>query len=100
MSTKQVNADSLMDILEEYNVRIDYETAEKASEDFQAHLSMMRDMESYSVASHYPRNEETNALKREIEELKKEIEIYKNSVKQRRNASHVWTENGRVYYDL
>ncbi|MDN5396618.1 MAG: hypothetical protein L0G02_08145 [Lactococcus lactis] len=97
MSTKQVNADSLIEILAEYNVEIDYETAEKVSEDFQSHLSMMNEMDSYRVASYEPKVD--TSLTQRIKDLEKEVEAYKNSVKQRRNADVVWLDGDRVMYE-
>jgi len=37
--------------------------------------------------------------KGEIERLERIIQTYENSVKERRNCSKVWTENGRVFYE-
>lgn len=92
-----INAEILMELLADHNVWLNKDTAKKVADDFAGHLSECNFSESKNNRN---TTEEVENLHRLIRNLKHENQVYKNSVKERRNASHVYIENGEVKYDL
>jgi len=97
---EKINAEALSEIATDLGIELSNEQSQKLSKTFTEHLSMMREVDSYSYSS--PSKDKCSkceALKWELAQAKKEIEIYNKSVMRRRNAERVWTENGEVRYE-
>jgi len=92
-----INAEILMELLEDQDVLISKDVAEIVADEIAGHLSEINT--SHYLNDKAPSKKEEN-LQRLINNLKYENEVYRNSVKNRRGASHVYIEDGEVKYDL
>lgn len=99
MRNSKENTEVMQEILELLGITATEEQAQKIAEDFTLHLEMMREVSSTPFIGGIKTCDKCNSYKSEIKRIEEVIEVYKNSVKERRNAEHVWTENGTVMYE-
>ena len=99
-TTERIRVESMIEYLSEYGIDISFENATSLVNDFMLGLSNEMDMQAIRHIQKNQVCEKCKSLEAEIKDLKSDIEVYKNSVKKRRNAEHVYIENGSVKYDL
>ena len=98
MTKKEIRVEALSEILSDESIVATKEQIEKIEDQFSAHIEMEGEMDFNQHRGFYEECHKCASLRAKIAELEQEIEIYKSSVKSRRNASSVWTENGDVFY--
>lgn len=98
MSKKEIRIECLSEAMSDAGVKATNEQIIEIEEAFSTHIEMESEMDSYQHRGFKEECAECSRLKSKVRELESELEIYKNSVKSRRNATRVWTENGDVHY--
>ena len=93
------NWETMQEILSDRGIdNLTEEQIKQFTEDYDHHISMMHEMDSYSH-DYYPSCNNCKSLESKLKDSERRNNIFENSVKQRRNCDNVWIEGDSVKYE-